>query len=67
MRPIRSCVTVVLYLVTVWTSLEAQRSVVVNRVRLSEAAVTGMEQRWNVRIQEGNYWYDAFSGAWGME
>lgn len=45
----------------------AQREVVVNQVRLSEQTLTAMEQRWNVKIQGGRYWYDAMSGAWGME
>lgn len=47
--------------------LSAQREVVVNRVQLSEATISGMERRWNVKLQAGRYWYDAMSGAWGME
>ena len=49
------------------TPLAAQRKVVVNRVQLSEPVISGMERRWNVRIQEGSYWYDAVSGAWGLD
>ena len=44
-----------------------QRNVTVNRVRLSEQQVTGFEQRWQVKVPDGSYWYDKFSGAWGMD
>jgi len=43
-----------------------QRNVVVNRVRLTETQLTGFERQWNVRVPDGNYWYDKSSGAWGM-
>jgi hypothetical protein len=44
-----------------------QRSVLINRVRLAEQDLTAIEERWATRIPDGNYWYDKFSGAWGME
>ena len=44
-----------------------QRGVVINQVRLAEPDLKMIEQRWNIRIPNGNYWYDRFSGAWGME
>lgn len=46
---------------------EAQtRSVLVNSVRLSDATVKGLEQKYRVVIQDGDYWYDRVSGAWGL-
>jgi hypothetical protein len=44
-----------------------QRTVVVNRVRLTEQQIQHFEQRYNVKIQNGKYWYDRISGAWGMD
>lgn len=44
-----------------------QRTVIVNRVRLSEQELTSFEQRYTVTVQAGSYWYDKVSGAWGME
>jgi hypothetical protein len=44
-----------------------QRNVVVNRVGLSAAQISGFEQRWNVKVQDGKYWYDKVSGAWGVD
>jgi hypothetical protein len=47
---------------------EAQtRSVLVNSVRLSDATVKGLEQKYRVVIQDGDYWYDRTSGAWGLQ
>lgn len=44
-----------------------ERNVVVNRVRLTPQQVAGFESRWSVRVQDGRYWYDRRSGAWGMD
>jgi hypothetical protein len=46
---------------------QASRSITVNRVRLTEAQITGFETRWQVRLQEGTFWYDRVSGAWGHD
>ncbi len=42
-------------------------NVIVNRVRLSEETVAGLIQKYGIPIQDGAYWYDNRSGAWGME
>lgn len=44
-----------------------ERNVVVNRVGLTPQQVAGFESRWSVRVQDGRYWYDRRSGAWGMD
>ena len=44
-----------------------QRAVVVNRVRLPDQQVRDLETRWSVQVRDGRYWYDAVSGAWGMD
>jgi hypothetical protein len=43
------------------------RNVMVNRVRLSDREVAALEQMYRSRIQDGSYWYDRRSGAWGIE
>lgn len=42
------------------------RQVIVNGVRLSDADLTGFEQRYHTQILDGDYWYDKVSGAWGQ-
>ena len=44
-----------------------QRQVVVNRVRIADRDLQQFEQRWNTRVQNGTYWYDRLTGAWGLE
>lgn len=41
--------------------------VIVNRIRLDEEEVAALERRCGIRIQDGAYWYDAGTGAWGAE
>jgi hypothetical protein len=43
------------------------RSVIINRTRLGNDQLRALEQRYRVRIPDGHYWYDKFSGAWGLE
>ena len=43
----------------------ARSGVRVNGVALPESTVRALENRYGVPIQDGDYWYDAVSGAWG--
>lgn len=53
---------------TATPSLVAQaRNVTVNRVRLTDQQVKAFEQRWRIQVNDGKYWYDRVSGAWGMD
>lgn len=49
------------------TGATQQRHVMINRVRLPEATVNALEQRWSTRIPDGTFWYDRVSGAWGLD
>ena len=44
-----------------------QRAVFINGLRLGDEQVAAMERAWNTAILDGRYWYDAASGAWGIE
>ena len=46
---------------------ENARHVVINKTRLSDVKVNALEQKFRVRIPDGDYWYDRVSGAWGVE
>ena len=41
--------------------------VIVNRMRVPDQQVSALEQAYRVRVAPGQYWYDAASGAWGVE
>src|SRR5262245_7730073 len=43
------------------------RNVIINAVRLSDEQVRALEQMYRVPIQDGAYWYDRISGAWGVQ
>ena len=42
------------------------RRVLVNAVPLPDAQVRGLERQYQIRLADGDYWYDKRSGAWGM-
>jgi hypothetical protein len=41
--------------------------IAVNGVRLTEAQIQNLEQRYRIQLQDGAYWYDRVSGAWGRQ
>jgi hypothetical protein len=43
------------------------RNVSFNRLRLSQQELTTLERQYRIAIQDGAYWYDKMSGAWGIE
>jgi hypothetical protein len=45
----------------------AQRSVLINRIRLAPDVLQALEATHQTRIEDGRYWYDAACGAWGVE
>ncbi len=46
---------------------DAQRQVVINRVRIPDDTVRLLETQFRAQVPDGRYWYDNRSGAWGME
>src|SRR5687768_529889 len=53
--------------VTVASAQTETSNVVINKTRVSEELLSAFEQAYGVRIPDGNYWYDAKTGAWGKE
>ncbi|MDX1431362.1 MAG: hypothetical protein R3286_02820 [Gammaproteobacteria bacterium] len=43
------------------------RAVFVNRVALADDVLRALEVTYQTRVEDGRYWYDAASGAWGVE
>lgn len=43
------------------------RRVVINALQLGDDEVRNLEQMFRMPIQNGMYWYDSFSGAWGVQ
>jgi hypothetical protein len=42
------------------------RNVIVNEVQVDEDTLTALERQFGLRIEDGEYWYDPYSGAWGL-
>ena len=53
--------------VAVTNAQKKSSNVVINETQLSDEILSAFEKRYDVRIPDGNYWYDATAGAWGME
>ena len=66
LSPVTAVAVMVLGSLLVSTGQAQPRSVVINQVRLADATVLQLEQRYRVPIRDGNYWYDKHSGAWGV-
>jgi hypothetical protein len=49
------------------TVAPSERDVVVNDRRLTDAELATIEQSYRVHIEDAAYWYDALTGAWGIE
>jgi len=45
----------------------SHRAIFFNRVKLPAQQVQAMESDYQTQIQDGRYWYDNHSGAWGVE
>ena len=48
-------------------AVEAQRNVVINGQRLSDAELASAERMHRIHILDANYWYDIATGAWGVQ
>ena len=43
------------------------RRVIINSVPIGDDQLRLLEERFNLRIVDGSFWYDTVSGAWGMQ
>jgi hypothetical protein len=46
---------------------QEKQKVFVNGVALDRKTIAALEQHYKVKLQSGRFWYDAFSGLWGLE
>ena len=53
-------------LALLFASAVAQRHITVNRVALTEAIIQRLEFAYQTRLVSGHFWYDPFSGLWGI-
>lgn len=42
------------------------RSIYVNEQKLSTETIQGLEQQYGIKMLKGNYYYDKYSGFWGL-
>ena len=52
--------------VSMATSAQRPRNVVMNGKRLSDDELRAVEQEYRIRIPDADYWYDRVLGAWGI-
>lgn len=49
------------------TSPAESHDVIINEVRLDDASLRLLANQYELMIEDGAYWYDSLSGAWGYE
>lgn len=49
------------------TDQPSSRAVIINGMRLRDEQVRALEQQYRIPIQDGAYWYDRCTGAWGVQ
>lgn len=64
---LRSSLLLIALLVLSLPATAQTRAVTVNGEALDSDLLTALEDHYNVRIEDGAYWYDPESGAWGLE
>ena len=47
--------------------IPTQRQVYINRIRLDQEVLHALETQYQLPIADGRYWYDADTGAWGVD
>jgi hypothetical protein len=43
------------------------RNVVINKTRLTDEQIQATERQFQVRVMDGEFWYDRACGAWGLQ
>jgi hypothetical protein len=49
------------------TLLNAQNTVYVNDVKVSQKTLDKLASQYRIKIIDGSYWYDIYTGAWGKK
>lgn len=49
------------------TPLNAQNTVYVNDVKVSQKTLNKLASKYRIKIINGSYWYDIYTGAWGRK
>lgn len=60
-----SCLAFIVALLLASGAAVAAERVVVNDVPLTKDAILALEQKYRIKVVDGDYWYDKVSGAWG--
>ena len=55
----------IFFVLITFHTMAAQDNVVVNKQRLSAQIVQEFQAYYGIAMQNGDYWYDKYSGAWG--
>jgi hypothetical protein len=42
------------------------RNVTINEDQVDDSTLASLEEQFGLRIEDGEYWYDPYSGAWGL-
>lgn len=48
------------------SSSAAGRSVTINDAQVNDSTLAALQQQYGLQIADGDYWYDPYSGAWGL-
>jgi len=62
-----SIILLVLFILLLSVKMNAQNKVYINNKQIPQKTLNYLANYYQIKIQDGHYWYDNYNGAWGIK